>query len=86
MIEHFPLLFLTKMKTRSSSPYNRADRQNRKQEARSKKQEVNERPVSGSDTAAQCSLMCDGSLALALAQTSGTMNRSFWRTGSVRQV
>lgn len=40
MIELFPLPFLTKMKTRSSSPYNRADRQNRKQGVRHKKQEA----------------------------------------------
>lgn len=75
------------------TPQNRADRQNRskqevgrkKQEARSKNKrtkEQSERPVSGSDTAAQCSLMRDGSLALALA--SGTMDCSFWR--SVRQI
>lgn len=95
MIELFPLPPLTKTRNldalNNSNAQNRADRQNRsKQEVGRKKQDArtNERPVSGSDTAAQChSLMCDGSLVLALAQTSGTMAHcSFWRTGSVRQI
>lgn len=96
MIELLPLPPLTKTRNldalNNSNAQNRADRQNRsKQELGRKKQEARsqnkpERPVSGSDTAAQCSLMRDGSLVLALAQSSGsgTMDRSFWRTGSVR--
>lgn len=83
MIELFPIPALTKTKNldapnNSNNQNRRADRQNRsKQEVGRKKQEArtDERPVSGSDTAAQCSLMCDGSLAL--ASGSGTMDRSF---------
>lgn len=72
MIELLPLPPLTKTRNldalnNSNTQNRRADRQNRKQEARRKTQEArtDERPVSGSDTAAQCSLMCDGSLVLA---------------------
>lgn len=73
MIELLPLPPLTKTRNldalnNSNAQNRRADRQNRsKQEVGRKKQEArtDERPVSGSDTAAQCSLMCDGSLALA---------------------
>lgn len=93
MIELLPLPPLTKTRNldalNNSNAQNRADRKNRKQEARHKKLEArtDERPVSGSDTAAQCSLMRDGSLALAQTTQAGNgtiMDRSFWRTGSGR--
>lgn len=81
MIELLPIPALTKTKNldalSNSNAQNRADRQNRsKQEVGRKKQEArtDERPVSGSDTAAQCSLMCDGSLVLATGTDTGKWN------------